>query len=255
MTDQTLSNRLRESVKLGILRSLQRADLDVARDPYVTRLVRTLQHAGIDTVLDVGANVGQFAWTLRRAGFTGEIVSVEPLSSAYAQLSRRVARDPRWQSINRAVGAEPGTTEINVSANSYSSSLLPMTKVHLDAAPGSSVIGTQPVEVVTVVDLVDRFGIDPTRTLLKVDTQGFEKPVMDGTGDLLDQFAAVQLELSFVQLYEGQVLFHDLVSQLRERDLHLWSLETGMSAENGRLLYCDGLFLRGAAPEQPGRAL
>ena len=104
--------------------------------------------------------------------------------------------------------------EINIAGNSYSSSLLPMTQHHLSADPSSATVGTQDVKVITVADLVAGHGVTPERCLLKVDTQGFERSVLDGAGDLMDRFAAVQLELSFVELYEGQQLYEELVQEL-----------------------------------------
>lgn len=245
MNDQGRKNRWREAAKLGVRRGLQRADLSIGRDPYERRLARTLEHFGIDTVIDVGANVGQFGRMVRTAGFGGRIVSVEPLSAAFDQLARRAVADPRWHCINTAVGAEPGSTQINVSANSYSSSLLTMTRTHLAADPQSEVIGTQDVDVITVAALAVEHRIDPAMTLLKIDTQGYEQQVLDGAGPLLDEFAAIQLELSFVELYEGQRLYSDLVEQMARHGLMMWSLETGISDDSGRLLQCDGLFVRG----------
>lgn len=244
INDQSLRNRLREKSKLGLRLGLHRADLSIARDPYVNRLSRALDYARIDTVLDIGANVGQFGRMLRDAGFAGDLISVEPLETAHRRLARRAGRDPRWHTLNVAVGESRSTAHINISENSFSSSLLTMTNRHLKAAPESRVIGSQVVEVTTVADLVRDRGLDPTKTLLKVDTQGFEKQVLDGAGDLVDQFAAVQLELSMEELYEGQLLFDDLVALLQAHGLRLWTLETGISDEHGQLLQCDGLFLR-----------
>jgi FkbM family methyltransferase len=233
-----------ERAKLGLRLSLHRAGVSIGRDPYVNRVARLLEHRGISTVLDVGANVGQFARMIRGAGFSGDIMSFEPLSDAYRQLSRRSRRDDRWQAFNLAVGAEPGSSTIHVSDNSYSSSLLTMTDRHLEAAPGSEVVGHQDVEVTTVSQVVEDHGIDPSRTLLKVDTQGFERAVIAGAGPLIDDLAAVQLELSFVELYDGQELFDEGVETMRKHGLDLWIIEPGISDASGRLLQCDGLFAR-----------
>lgn len=246
MTDQTLRQRARESAKLIVRRGLGRADLAIGRDPYVNRLRRSLDHAGIDTVLDIGANVGQFGQMVRTAGFAGRIVSVEPLDSAHQVLAKRSSSDAQWSTVHAAVGNEPGSTTINIAGNSYSSSLLTMTQRHLSADPRSATVGTQDVRVTTVVELVRDRGIEPERGLLKVDTQGFERQVLDGAGNLLDRFAAIQLELSFVELYEGQQLYDELVAELNSHGLELWTLETGISDETGRLLQCDGLFMRKA---------
>ena len=234
----------KEIAKLGVRLALHRADVSIGRDPFVNRIARLLDHRGIDTVLDVGANVGQFARMVRGAGFDGDILSFEPLSDAYGRLTRRSAGDSRWQAFNTAVGAEPGRSTIHISANSYSSSLLAMTKAHLDAAPGSEFIGTEDVDVTTVARIVEEHDVDPASTFIKVDTQGFEKAVMAGAGSVIDTVAGVQLELSFVELYEGQELFDEGVATMRNHGLELWTLDPGISDAEGRLLQCDGVFVR-----------
>lgn len=237
----------REYAKLALRSVLYRRHLDLVSDPYPVRIVTTLTALGLDTVLDVGANIGQFGSALRASGFRGRLISCEPLTDAFAQLERRSANDPDWTVRQLAVGAEPGTLEINVAGNSFSSSLLPMTRAHADAAPGSDFVGTQPVAVTTVADLARELGVDPARALLKIDTQGYESQVLDGAGPLVGQFAAVALELSFVPLYEGQRLFDDLVARLVAAGFTLYGLEPGFAdPRTGRTLQCDGLFVRSA---------
>jgi FkbM family methyltransferase len=234
----------KEIAKLGVRLALHRADVSIGRDPFVNRVARLLEARDVRTVLDVGANVGQFARMVRAAGFDGDILSFEPLSDAYRRLTRRSKGDPRWRAFNTAVGSEPGRSTIHISANSYSSSLLAMTKAHLDAAPGSEFIGTEDVDVTTVAGIVEEHGLDPARMFIKVDTQGYEKAVMSGAGAVIDDVAAVQLELSFVELYEGQELFDDGVATMRDHGLELWTLDPGISDAEGRLLQCDGVFVR-----------
>lgn len=242
MTDQTRANRLRETAKLSIRHGLSRFNLGVDRDPFAHRLARTLRSRGIHTVLDIGANVGQFGSQLRFAGYAGDIVSVEPLDGAFAELQKRTAKDARWRCVRAGAGREGETVIINVAANSFSSSILPMTDAHLSAAPGSGYISTQKVELRSVESLMG--DADPARTLLKIDTQGFEREVLDSAGAVLEQIAAVQIELSFVELYVGQMLYDDTVARMRDAGLSPWSFEPGISSEDGRLLQCDGLFVR-----------
>lgn len=243
MTDQSRANRVRETAKLVVRRVLQRADLEIGRGSFAGRVVATMRSRRIDTVLDVGANVGQFATLARSAGFEGRIISCEPLTGAYAELSSRARRDRRWFTLNTAVGAEPGTATINVSENSFSSSIREMTDVHLAAAPGSGYVAAETVPVTTVKAIASQHGIDPARTLLKIDTQGFEQEVLRGAGDLVGRFAAIQLELSFVELYEGQRLYADLVAQLAQAGYRIQQLDPGFSDPEGRLLQVDGVFV------------
>ncbi len=242
--DQTFRNRLRERLKLSVRGTLQRFDLSIAKGVHANQVARTLAAHDLDAVLDVGANVGQFAISVRRAGFVGRIISCEPLSGAFAELARRAVDDSGWDVVNAAVGSEVGETEINVSANSYSSSILPMTDAHLSGAPDSAYVATERVALTTVPALVERFGLRPERTLLKIDTQGYEAEVLAGAGDLLGEFGALQLEVSFVELYEGQQLAEETAQLLRDHGYRLQSLETGFSDPTGRLLQCDVLVVR-----------
>jgi FkbM family methyltransferase len=239
------SGRAKEYAKIALRSGLHARNLDLVRNPYPVRVATALRWLGASTVLDVGANIGQYGAALRASGFAGRIISFEPLPDAYAHLRRRSASDQGWSARNSAVGDEIGMLKLNVSANSFSSSVLPMTNAHLDAAPGSQTIGSHQVQVTTVADVVRVQAVDPGRTLLKVDTQGYEGPVLDGAGELLGQFAAVQLELSFVPLYAGQQLFGELTERLAAAGFGMYALDAGFAdPRTGRMLQCDALFVR-----------
>ena len=226
-------------------RTVNRLGIDVVRHPFGSRLRRLCAAAGIDTVLDVGANLGQYATALRIAGFDGRIVSVEPLPAPYRDLARRAAGDPRWTVRRTAVGDRAGTLTINVSANTYSSSALPMLPAHLAAAPDSGYVAAVEVPLTTVDALVAGHGLDPARTLVKVDVQGYEDAVLTGAAATLPAVAAVQVELSLLPLYAGQPLLPATVARLAAAGLDLWALEPGFTDPGtGRMLQCDGVFLR-----------
>jgi FkbM family methyltransferase len=235
----------REDAKIALRTVLYKRNLDLVRSPFPVRVGSTLAWLDADTVLDIGANVGQYGSAIRASGFTGRLISCEPLSSAFDELSRRSGADERWSAIRTAVGAEPGTLEINIAANSFSSSALPIMRSHLDAAPGSETVGVEKAPMTTVRDLAREHDIDPERALLKIDTQGYESPVLDGAGELLADFAAIQLELSFIPLYDGQVLYAELVQRLGALGFEMYGLDAGFADPNtGRTLQCDGLFVR-----------
>ena len=118
------------------------------------RLTASLKEFDIDLVLDVGANVGQFASEIRQNGFAGQIVSFEPLGDAYAELQQACAHDSMWDAYPRcALGDHEGEVEINVAANSESSSILPMLELHRNAAPQSVYKGVEKV-VLNTLDTV-----------------------------------------------------------------------------------------------------
>lgn len=239
------SGRAREYAKVALRSSLHRHNLDLVRNPFAARMATALRWLDADTVLDVGANIGQYGSALRASGFSGRLISCEPLPDAFGHLSRRTAGDPNWTALHTAVGAEPGSSTINVSANSFSSSMLPMTDAHRNAAPGSEFVSSVSVPVTTVREILETHRVDPERALLKIDTQGYESRVLDGAGELLQRFAAVQLELSFVPLYAGQQLFDQLVARLADEGFGVFCLDAGFAdPRTGRMLQCDGVFVR-----------
>jgi FkbM family methyltransferase len=226
-------------------RTVNRLGVDIVRDPFTHRLVRMCRSARIDTVLDVGANAGQYARALRAAGFGGRILSFEPLSTAYRELARATGRDPRWEAVRTALGDRDGVVTVNIAGNSYSSSVLDMLPAHAAAAPQSHYVGTEEAPVTTVDRVCRQHGVAPAHSLLKLDVQGYEQVVLDGAADVLPRLAAVQVELSLTPLYETQPLMPEMVARLEGAGLQLWALEPGFSdPRSGRLLQCDGVFLR-----------
>ena len=204
-------------MKAAVKRWLRRAGWDLHR--YVptaspdAQLARVLSAFGIDLVLDVGANTGQYGALLRELGYRGRIMSFEPLGAAHDALSARAAPDPLWNVAPRgAVGDRDGEIVINVAGNSASSSVLPMLAAHSDAAPHSQYVGTEPVALRRLDGLVGDVLPQARSSLLKIDTQGFEAAVLAGAPQTLAAASAVQLELSLVPLYEGQALYDTLIA-------------------------------------------
>lgn len=243
VNDQSWHNRWRENAKSAVRGVAQRGDVAIGRGVFANQVGRTLAAKQITTVLDVGANVGQYARSLRRAGFKGRIISVEPLAGAFSELERHASGDANWLTVNAAVGREVGTLEINVSKNSYSSSALAITDAHLSGDPTSMYVDVQQARMTTVLELLAEHDVDPAATLLKIDTQGFETEVLAGAGASAGEFAALQLEISFVELYGGQELAESIIERLRSWNYRLQTLEPGFSDAEGRLLQCDLLVI------------
>src|SRR5215470_6869482 len=123
----------------------------------LAHLLSHLRRSETDVVLDVGANSGQFALALFNAGFTGRIISFEPLSLAHAALSEAAQNHPDWEIAPRcALGAAVGSAVINIAGNSFSSSLRPMLERHLAAAPQSAYVGSETVHVETLGNVIAR---------------------------------------------------------------------------------------------------
>jgi FkbM family methyltransferase len=225
--------------------AVNRVGFDITREPFHFRFVRLLKRQGIDTVLDIGANTGQYAEELRAARFTGRIISVEPLNAPYRELVAASRGDSSWLAVRAAVSSSPGKLTINVSGNSVSSSALAMLPLHSDAVPTSQYVATEEVDATTVDDIVREHSVNPLTSLLKIDVQGLEEQVLDGSSTNLRSFAAVQMELSLAPLYEGQALMSEIVARMDGEGFDLWLTEPAfIDPISGRMYQCDGLFVR-----------
>jgi FkbM family methyltransferase len=215
-------------------------------DAVAAQMAALLRHFEIDVVLDVGANAGQYGLSLRKGGYTGRIVSFEPLEAAHARLSDRATRDSAWIVHPRsAVGSSSGQIEINVAGNSVSSSVRPMLAAHSEAAPESQFVATERVDLITLDSVYGQYCPPPSRALLKIDTQGFEKEVLDGAVQASRSLRAVQLELSLVPLYEGQHLWDYFMERLRQEGFGLWAFLPGFAdPRTGQTLQVDAVFAR-----------
>jgi len=162
-----------------------------------------LRELDINCVLDVGANVGQFARRLREGGYAGRIVSFEPVAALADELRRTAKDDPDWQVVQCALGEVDEQTEINVRPGAMSS-LLPSSDFGKNWSKRLRETERQTIDVRRLdglfADVVA--GIDEPRVYLKLDTQGYDLQAFAGGGDCLKQIAGMQSEVSCVPIYD-----------------------------------------------------
>jgi len=172
----------------------------------VRDIIDFINHRKIDTVIDVGANVGQFGEGLRAEGFRGKIVSFEPIASVYQELAKKAAADGNWEAHYCGLGAAVGTAQINVSELTVFSSILDMTSSAKLHDSRTAVTRTEEIEIRTLDQMADRL---TGNILLKIDAQGYERQVIDGGHKTIGRVLGIQLELPVIRVYEGEWQFHE----------------------------------------------
>lgn len=206
-----------------------------------------LKHHKVNQVLDVGANSGQYAAGLREADYRGRITSFEPLAEPFALLEHRASKDPLWACRRCAIGDTEGTISINVAGNAgESSSVLPMLKSHQDAYPPANYVSTEEVPIGRLDSVAAEIVSSTDVVFLKIDVQGFEKHVLAGAQKTLeDRCVGMQLELSFIPLYEGGMLIREALDIAYSMGFTLTGLVPCFTdTRSGRMLQADGIFFR-----------
>jgi FkbM family methyltransferase len=225
-------------------RSLRKAGLQKIHHPSFVDLLR---HENIRTVLDVGANEGHYGAELRERGFSGRIVSFEPISAVFAKLEARACTDGSWDCYRLGVGDHDGDLTISVSVASVFSSFKAPSQYTSAKFVGAKEERRETVPVVRLDSFLADHPAYLDEAFLKIDTQGFEKEVLLGAGSLLDRFRGVQLELPIRQLYAEQDKWIPMVEWMAN-----FGFGVAMAKENGfdwdamRLLELDVLFMRDA---------
>jgi FkbM family methyltransferase len=246
------SNDLADAfMKRSVRRSLRWFGLDIHRvgSSRSSDLADFLASRQVDVVLDVGANHGQFGQGLRDRGYRGKIVSFEPVESVFQELKAVAERDSNWQAHHLALGAAAGRTWINVSHKSEFSSILDQApeaqRLHAAAAVARQ-------EEITVARLDDLFTPFRNHTVfLKIDTQGYERPILEGAREALSRVVGVQLELPLVHLYKGTWSLTDALLYMDATGFVLAQLTSVncLSEDPVSTVEIDGVFRRRRADE------
>lgn len=203
---------------------------------------------GIDVVIDAGANEGLFARGLRDEGYTGRIVSLEPLSSVFVLLALAAAEDPAWECRRIALGSAPGEITLHVAQNLASSSFLTIEDELRAAEARVATIGGEECFVTTLDALAPELFDPEDRLYLKLDVQGFELEALRGAERTLAQVDVLDVELSETPLYRGAPSAEEVVAHLGDRGYALLETETAyVHPQTHETLQVNGIFVRDAA--------
>lgn len=200
----------------------------------------------ISLVLDIGANVGQYAGRLRQAGWPGRIVSFEPLPEVHAILDAAAGGDPLWRVAPAlAVGDHAGTVELHRSAESDMSSALTFRPEMAELLDSARYLGSVEVPMVRLDAVFDDYTGVQDRVFLKSDTQGCDFAVLDGAAAVLSRVIGIQLELAITPVYEGEPGWLEAIGRLDALGFAPVLFIPGyFNRRTARLLSMDGVFIR-----------
>ena len=203
---------------------------------------RVIGGLALATVVDIGANRGQFALCARRLYPNADIYSFEPLQKPAVSYRKLFARDPRARLFNKAISKTPGSASMYVSRWDVSSSLLPFAQAQHDNFPFTEESRRETVAVSTLSDCLDPSAIKGV-ALLKLDVQGYELTALSGCEELIAKFRYVYVEASFIELYVGQALATDVIAYLFAKGFKLICVANLSDGNARRPIQADFLFI------------
>ena len=197
----------------------------------------------VRTILDVGANQGEFVARSGAMFPEASIHAFEPLPVCRPQLESLVSRYPKLEVHPVALGPQPGQVEMFANDYSPSSSLLPMGERHRALWPHTAKDRKLTVAVETLDAVAERCRFEPLY-LLKLDVQGYELPVLEGAVKVLPNTMALQAEVLFEPLYENQTDFLALLNFLGRHGFRFAEfLDERRLPPDYHLVYADAWFL------------
>jgi FkbM family methyltransferase len=246
--------KLAPGAVLATDRKLAREDwfeMETGLADYLTHghVATLLDLYGINCVLDVGANRGQFALLLRDAGYRGHVASFEPVPEAFAELQRAAASDPAWTAYPWALGREEGRLSMNVVADTLSS-LLPATTFGARRHPRLRKPAAVDVPVVRLDAILDEVlaPVADPRPYLKLDTQGYDLEVFAGLGERVADFVGMQSEVALLQIYEGMPRMPEALAAYETAGFEITALyPVSRDMHTGRVLEFDCVMVRDGA--------
>jgi len=167
-----------------------------------------------DCVLDVGANIGQYAQHLRNSGFRGTILSFEPNPTAFKRLEEAAKDDPDWHCYQMALGRSVGSLPFNVMENDVFSSFGTAADFGKETfEEGMRIVETVNVETDTLENLLPKLMAEHKfhNPFLKMDTQGFDLDVLRGAGAEAKHFCALLSEVAILRIYDQSPPFGESV--------------------------------------------
>ena len=203
-----------------------------------------LKKIPIKTIIDVGANEGQFVEEILNIFPLAEIYSFEPLGDCYEKLMSNFRNNEKVHTYNFALGEQDGEITFSRSSASPSSSILKMGDLHKKLYPHTANLVEEKVKIKRLDDVFADVNLE-NEVLLKIDVQGAEEKVIKGGSSVLKKANMIITEVSYATLYENQPLFRDMMNLLERYGFsYIGNMEQFANPLTGAPLFADAIFVK-----------
>jgi FkbM family methyltransferase len=209
-------------------------------------MLKRLSKQGLkpQTIIDVGANIGQFAIASSSIYPQAIIYSFEPNPGCVAKMKRNVSHKKNINIFAMGLGDHDAMFDLHINSHSHSSSFLALSDNHKQVFPDAVEKRRISVNVKTLDHIFQDIQLTPP-ILLKLDVQGFEAAVLAGASETLQKVDYILVETSFKELYKGEAIFRDLLSMIEVSGFSFLRPIDFLTDDNtGEVLQMDALFCK-----------
>ncbi|BEI42153.1 [alpha-L-fucopyranosyl-(1-_3)-alpha-L-rhamnopyran osyl-(1-_3)-2-O-methyl-alpha-L-rhamnopyranosyl] dimycocerosyl phenol-phthiocerol 2'''-O-methyltransferase [Polynucleobacter sp. HIN10] len=204
---------------------------------------KTLLKRKFNTIVDIGANRGQFSLAANKWSPNAKIYAFEPLPIPASIFNKIFSNHANTILNSVAIGPSIAKTYMHVSARDDSSSLLEIDDPQVEIFPGTNMFELQEVNVGRLDQFLTSDDFQ-SPSLLKIDVQGYEFEVLVGCESLLTNIDVIYCECSFIELYKNQKLAFTVIEWLLKREFIFNGFYNSYYDKNGRTVQADFVFIK-----------
>lgn len=240
----TMLSKLNSLLSISVSRNwglsyLMSPERSISSFKIVTNLKKTV--LDIHTVIDVGANIGQFASAIKCEYPNAKVHCFEPVPETFSKLSQNKSNASTVKLYPIALGNTKGKISFFQNEHSHASSILEVSDEQKAALPETSAYKKIEVDIETLDEVSAGFEIEHP-LLLKLDVQGFEKDVLLGATEFLKQVDYLLLEMSFIPMYKNEPLFDEMHRFITDKGFEIVGPVGSLPDSQGVIMQMDMLY-------------
>ncbi|MDD5432275.1 MAG: FkbM family methyltransferase [Candidatus Omnitrophica bacterium] len=208
-----------------------------------------IKRIGIRSVIDVGANTGQFSLWISKLLPEARIYAFEPIGECFRELTHNMARHKNFKSYNFALGEEKCNRLFFRSESLQNASFLQKSEFYHNLVPFDLNSNSNELIIIDTLDNIFNEIVLEDNVLLKIDVQGYEDKVLNGGKKILSRVPIIIIETAFCELYKDQPLFDRVYRMLLDMDfLYFGSLKEHRSFSCNLPFQQDSVFIKKNSP-------
>lgn len=186
----------------------------------------------VNTLIDVGAAAGTWSLSASEIWPDSNFILFEPLAERKAELQALCESRGNFNYIGAAAGKEDGVVSFHVSDDLDGSGV----------AGGKGEQNLRTVQITSISKQVKAFGALPPY-VIKLDTHGFEVPIIEGCQDILQQVSLFIIECYGFHITKDSLLFWEMCRFMEERGFRLIDIVDILRRPKDKAFWqCDAFF-------------